>query len=269
MTIGTATEFAHSSYVYDAMGNVTWSTNPRGVNTAFYYDERNRPSEVHDAYGNITYFQYDTAGHKKKVIRPNTQTITYDTFDNMNRVTQQTVTQAPNAAAVTKYTYYPSGLVNTITDPRNSTDSYSYIYDLMGRKQSITYPLDSSNPAVHRVENFTYDDAGRLWTFKNRNGNTQTFTYDALNRINWLSWDDNGVTPTVHLIYDADSRLTEIDNANAAIARRYYNDNLLYDEIETITGVVPRQVSYTYDADGNRATTRVPRVHIQLHIHRA
>ena len=146
------------------------------------------------------------------MIRPNTQTVTYDTFDNMNRVTQQTVTQAPNAAAVTKYTYYPSGLVNTMTDPRNSTDPYTYTYDLMGRKQWITYPLDSSNPPAHRVEGFTYDDAGRLWKFKNRNGNYQIFSYDALNRMTGFSWDDTPRTPSVTFGYDAASRLTEIDN---------------------------------------------------------
>ena len=52
----------------------------------------------------------------------------------MNRVLQQNVTQTPGPLAVTKYTYYPSGLLNTMTDPHNSTDSYTYTYDLMGRK---------------------------------------------------------------------------------------------------------------------------------------
>ena len=266
VTVGWGTaDVATTSYTYDALGNVTWITNPRDVNTAFFYDQRNRPSEVHDVYGNITYFQYDTAGHRKKVIRPNTQTVTYDTFDNMNRVTQQTVTQAPNAAAVTKYTYYPSGLVNTMTDPRNSTDSYTYTYDLMGRKQWITYPLDSSNPPAHRVEGFTYDDAGRLWKFKNRNGNYQIFSYDALNRMTGFSWDDTPRTPSVTFGYDAASRLTEIDNPNATISRQYYNDGLMLKEIEQITGVVARQVAYTYDEDGNRATTGYPGTHSITH----
>jgi len=52
--------------------------------------------------------------------------------------------------------------------------------------------------------------------------------------------------------------LTQINNADAAISRQYYNDNLLYTETETITGGVARQVSYTYDGDGNRETLGFP-----------
>ena len=62
----------------------------------------------------------------------------------MNRVLQQNATQTPDPLAVTKYTYYPSGLIETMTDPRNSTDNYSYMYDLMGRKRWVTYPEDSN-----------------------------------------------------------------------------------------------------------------------------
>ena len=64
----------------------------------------------------------------------------------------------------------------------------------MGRKLSLTYPADSNGN--HFVERFTYDAAGRLDTFKNREGKTQTFSYDALNRITQSSWDDNGITPS-------------------------------------------------------------------------
>src|SRR5204863_71351 len=84
----------------------------------------------------------------------------------------------------------------------------SYIYDLMGRKQWVAYPLDSGG--VSRSEGFTYDDAGRLETFKNRAGNYQTFTYDALNRMTRAGWDD-GVTPRVDFTYDAASRVTTIN----------------------------------------------------------
>ena len=79
---------------------------------------------------------------KKTINRPNGQVITNASFDEMNRVLQQNVTQTPDPLAVTKYTYYPSGLLNTMTDPRNSTDSYTYVYDLMGRKTEVTYPAE-------------------------------------------------------------------------------------------------------------------------------
>ena len=152
-----------------------------------------------------------------------------------------------------------------MTDPFNSTDSYVYTYDLTGRKSWVIFPAGSNG--VHSSEHFTYDAAGRLDTFKNRSGNTQTFSYDALNRMTQSSWNDNGTTPTVTLGYDAASRLTAINNANANISRTYFDDNLLRQETETITGGSSKTVAYTYDADGNRAQHHLPRLcNVRLHV---
>jgi RHS repeat-associated protein len=263
VTVGAGTaDSGTTSYTYDGAGNVTWVTDPLGhwINTI--YDERNRPSSI-SHMGQTTTLTYDTWGRKKTITRPNGQVITNFTFDEMNRVLQQNVTQTPDPTAVTKYTYYrsgegPVGLLHTMQDPclvaTDSTEKYEYTYDLMGRKAWVFYPKDSYNQ--NRSEHFIYAAAGRLYQFKNRGGNVQTFTYDALNRTIRSDWNDS--TPDVTFAYDAASRLTSINNANATIARRYYNDNLLYDEIETITGAVARQVSYTYDADGNRSTLSFP-----------
>src|SRR6266550_5258707 len=251
-----APEEATTSYGYDNAGNLTTVTNPRNRSATAIYDQRNRPNESHDPYNNITSFTYDTAGRQKTITRPNGQVITNASFDEMNRVLQQNVTQTPGPLAVTKYTYYPSGLLNTMTDPGNSTDSYTYDYDLMGRKRSLTYPADSNGN--HFVERFTYDSSGRLETFKNRVGKTQTFSYDALNRITQSSWDDSGITPTVNFGYNAASRLTNINNVNANITRAYYNDNLLRHEIESITDARSKIVAYTYNGDGKRANVTYP-----------
>ena len=93
---------------------------------------------------------------------------------------------------------------------------------------------------------------GRLQTFVNRNGDTQTFTYDAFNRLSYFTWND-GLTPRVDFGYDAASRLTSVTNVNATISRAYFNDNLLQTETETPGGGVARAVHHIYDADGNLA----------------
>ena len=120
---------------------------------------------------------YDTAGHKKTITRPNGQVITNVSFDEMNRVLQQNVTQTPDPTAITKYTYHPSGLLHTMQDPRlvstNSTEQYEYLYDSMARKTWVIYPKDSAN--LNRSERFTYDAAGRPETFKNRAGHNADF----------------------------------------------------------------------------------------------
>jgi RHS repeat-associated protein len=257
---GTADQ-ATASYGYDGMGNVTRGTNPRGYATTTVYDERNRPSSITEPTNRTTAFTYDTAGRKKSITGPNGQVITYVSFDEMNRVLQQNVTQTPTGLAITKYEYHPSGLLYTMQDPRlvatQSSETYSYLYDLVGRKTRVTYPVDSG---VRRNEQWSYDTAGRLQTFTNRAGQAQTFNYDALNRMTGFSWDDTPRTPSVTFGYDAGSRLTDINNANATISRIYWNDNLLRTETETPTGPggIARSVSYTYNADGNPDTLQIP-----------
>jgi RHS repeat-associated protein len=259
---GTVDE-ATTSYTYDAGGNVAWVTDPRSRWINISYDERDRPSSIND-FGRITTFTYDTAGRKKEIDRPDGQVITNVSFDEMNRVLQQNVTQTPDPIAITKYTYYPgSGLLHTLQDPHlvalNNGEQYEYIYDAMGRKAIVGYPHDSQG--TQTFEAFTYDDAGRLYTAMNRSGKTQTFTYDALNRMTGFGWDDIPRTPSVSFSYDAASRLTEIDNANANISRSYYNDNLLHMETQSLSaigGVDNRHVTYTYDEDANRASLAIP-----------
>jgi RHS repeat-associated protein len=257
-SVGTS-DAATTSYGYDAGGNLTTVTNPLSHVTTTAYDQRNRPSSITDALNNTTTFTYDTAGHKKSVTRPNGQSITYDSYDAMNRLLQQTATQTPEPNAVTKYTYTQAGLLATMQDPRlvalGSSYKYTYAYDTTGRKTSVTYPPDSGG--TQRTETFTYDTAGRLATFKNRNGKVQTFTWDALNRMTGFSWND-GVTPSVTFGYDVASRLTNVNNVNATISCTYFNDNLLNTETESITGGSANTVTYTYDPDGNRATAVWP-----------
>ena len=262
---------ATTSYTYDNAGNVTWVTNPLNHNNVHtLYDERNRPYSI-SVGSHTTTTSYDTAGRQKTIQRPNGQTITYDTFDAINRVTQQTATQTPDPNAVTKYTYFttadgpsaPVGLLKTMKDPRlvqlNNGEVYTYEYDLMGRKKKITYPKDSMN--VNRTERWAYDTLGRLETFTNRANKVQTFGYDQLNRMTGSTWNDGGVTPSVSFGYDEASRLVEIDNANASISRTYYNDNLLHMETQSLSavgGLDNRHVTYTYDEDGNRASLAIP-----------
>ncbi len=271
------TEAATTSYGYDSVGNVTSVKTPKeqpgqpyaGQSTVTAYDERNRVMSVADALGHATTIVYDTGGHQKKITRPNNQTITYDTFDLGNRVTQQTVTQTPEPNAITQYTYYttadgasaPVGLLKSMRDPKliaaGCLDSYGYSYDLMGRKSGMTYPAATCG-GTGTNEAWHYDTAGRNNTFTNRQSKVQTLTYDALNRLTQSSWNDSGLTPTVTYGYDVASRLTAINNANAAISRVYFNDNLLKSETQTVTGSVAKAVGYTYDADGNRKSIGNP-----------
>jgi RHS repeat-associated protein len=251
---------ATTGYGYDYTGNLTSATDPLTHVTTTTYDERNRPYQVTDPLNNTTTSKYDAGGHKASVTRPNGQVVTFDNYDTMDRLLQQTATQTPDPNAVTKYTYYTSGLLKTMKDPRlvaiGSTYSYSYIYDSMGRKTSLTYPPDSGG--LQKTELFHYDTAGRLDTFTNRDSKIQTTSYDQLNRVTQSSWNDGGITPTVTYGYDAAGRTLSITNANATITRAYFNDNLLKLETARYADAIDRTINYTYDTDGRRATFKYP-----------
>jgi len=149
-------EEATTSYGYDNAGNLTTvrapAQQPTGPVTATAYDERNRPMSITDVLNHATTFRYDAANRKASVTRPNGQVVTYNTYDAMNRLTQQTATQAPEPNAITKYSYDPSGgKLLTMTDPNNNT--YTYGYDWLNRKTSLTYPGGST-------ETWSYENTG-------------------------------------------------------------------------------------------------------------
>ena len=253
------TDSATTGFEYDYAGNLSLVKEPDPQTgqasaaraTSYNYDERNRPMSVVDALTHTTTLKYDQYGRKSTEQRPNGQTITYNSYDLMNRPLQQTVTQAPTASAVTNYTWWPSGLLHTMQE---NGHMYTYQYDLLGRKLSLTYPPDSAN--VIRSESYTYDQVtGHVQTYTNRAGVVQTFLFDALNRPTGFDWND-GFTPQLRRTYDAASRVTQIWNWDATINNSYFDDNTLASQQETTPDCgdnTPRTVSYTYDADGNRA----------------
>src|SRR5262249_49414667 len=145
---------------------------------------------------------------------------TYDTYDPLNRLTQQTDAPGTTAAAVTSYGYYPSGSIRTMVDPNGNT--YTYAYDQRNRLTWRIYPYGST-------ETLTYDVAGNLSIFKNRAGNLQTFAYDDQERETAYSWDD-GLTLGRSMTYDNASNVTSCNTTTSGylvtpINFVYYNEN--------------------------------------------
>ncbi|MBV9008360.1 MAG: RHS repeat protein, partial [Verrucomicrobia bacterium] len=245
-----SSDAATTQYGYDNNGNLTSVTDPLTNTSTMGYDERNRAWQITDTMHNTTTVNYDAAGRKGSVTRANGQATTFDLYDQMNRLLQQTAKQTPEPDAVTKYAYYPSGLLHTMTDPNKNV--YTNGYDLMARKTGLSYPDGSS-------EAWSYNNTttGTLNQFTNRAGAVDTLTYDNFNRVTLAHWNDS-LTPDVTTVYDPDSRVTSIINSNSTITRTYYNDGLLNTETNKYGDGINRTVTYTYDADGRRASLVYP-----------
>jgi YD repeat-containing protein len=254
---------AITSYTYDNVGNLKTMKDPNGQSSGaiwtYNYDARDRLINVIDpvaadrnSLGHTVDYTYDVAGNKKSEKRANDQTVTYDTYDLMNRLTKMTVPQTSSPSAVTNYTWTKAGKLDTMTDPRGNI--YNYDYDRLNRLVTTTYPTGGG------TETRTYDWTGNLLTFKNRGGNIETFTYDTRNREKTYSWS-NGAPQARTLTYDDASRITSCNTTSTSINFVYYNDNTLKSQ-EAWTNYfgdsVYRTITYTYDADGNRASAALP-----------
>ena len=262
---------ATTTYNYDANGNLTSTVSPNeqsgqyaGQSTSTSYDERNRAYSTTDALNDPpTSKTFDAYGRPASITRASGQVTTFESYDPMNRVLQQRVKQSPDPDAVSTNTYYPSGLLHTFQDPHlvalGGTDSYSYVYDSLGRQQSLTYPKASPS-AIPTSESWHYDTAGRNDTFTNRNGVVRTNSYDGLNRLTGLSWNDGTppLTPAVTFGYDVASRMVSATNANATTTWVYFNDDLVNTETSTYADNTPRTVTYIYDHDSNEASISYP-----------
>ena len=99
---------------------------------------------------------------------------TFDVNGNLQSVTKFGVT--------TDYTYFPSGDLNTETDARQNTTTYSNYH--RGSAQQIDYP---ENVTVYR----TINDSGTLKDETNGRGFTTNYRYDKLNRLAGIDYPMN------------------------------------------------------------------------------
>jgi len=248
---------ATTSFTYDEAGNLKTVTEPNHQAdlkcTTYGYDDRNRQTSVTDALGHPTTTVYDDANNKRSVERADGYKVQFILYDEMNRLREQVDERDFHSTMV----YDHAGNLTSQTDERFNV--YSYAYDLLNRKTTMTYPSDELGNVFH--EDYLYDWAGNLLTYRNRNGAIQTFTYDERNRQKGFTWSDG--TSWQNTVYDPASRVKQITNAVSTINYTYYDDNRLKTEEASVASSVfqgspARIVAYTYYDDGSRKTIQYP-----------
>jgi len=254
---GTADE-ANTYFTYDNLGNQLTTQDPRGNVTTNVYDARNRLTSTTDALNHATSFTYDAHSNKLTETKANTE-ITTNVYDKLNHVIQIRVTRDANTTDVRNMAFDAAGNLIKFQDENatvrsDTTNIYTYAYDLRNRITSMIYPN-----ALH--EDTSYDAAENVVTYRNRAGVVKTFSqFDNRNRSHYFSWND-GSTPWQSTSYDDASRITQIANSVSTINNIYLNDNHLSTQEEWTSAFndnVHRTVTYTYDADGNRLTVQYP-----------
>jgi RHS repeat-associated protein len=243
---------AATTFEYDAVGNLTRTTDPRGNAATFGHDNRNRQITATNALNQTTSLQYDGVGNKVREMRPDGafRTWEYEQVNPMNRLVKSVDWRMSTSevAITTTYDSDATGDHRSIVDSKGAV--YGFDYDDLGRKIRATYPVDATG--VYRSELWVYDTAGNLMQYWNPAGPHKSFTYDNRNRMTDSSWDVGG--PSTHVVYDAASRMTSIstNNGETTVAFGYDAANRKIWEDQTVAGYSTHGVVTPSDADGNR-----------------
>lgn len=260
-------------------------TDPAGLTDTYSFNIYRDRTAFTDARGNITLYDYNSAGDVVAMQQPNlaresfvwqnglklsatdvfgqTESYQYDAQGNVTQITDRagnvtTVTYDPvfnevttvtaPGGRVTQYLYDAHGNATQITDAVG--DVTTMTYDSHGLVQSVTKPRGNltATPGDFTTS-YTYNDAGQILTISTDLPSTETFAYD--NRGHLISATDaDGHTTTY--AYDLLDRLIHITDALGG------QRSFVYDAIGSLiatTDALGRTTTFTYDIRRELVTT--------------
>ena len=232
-----STETLTEAYTYDAIGNRTSVTDPRGNRTDFCYDVNYAGTSVSGSRGNLTrtVSPPPTTGANRPV-----SLVAYDTKNNVSQtvspkgvpsgtsVTCSTNLSAINTAFATDFAYDASlvkltSVTSRFTDPDTGlqTSTTKYEYGDAANPGRVTRAIPprgntTGSPDYTFATTFAYaasgTKAGFLTSLADALGNTTTYDYDAVGRVTAIV-DPNGnagggmpADHTTNVVYDKEDR---------------------------------------------------------------
>jgi RHS repeat-associated protein len=278
-----------TTYTYDALSRLL-TVSASGLSTITYdYDELSRRISMDDVTGTTTY-AYDRLSRLTSAAQPSgTTAFAYDRDSNRTSVTYPgtgggTLTYAYSdggrldsltdwSSRTSTYTYFPSGLADTISVPGGMTIDYGY--DTAQRLTSLTnkvgataitthaYTLDAegnrtalaeflsgvTTPATTETFGYSYDGLNRLGAVTTTNA--ESFTLDGASNITARTG------PTATYTIDGENRPTSDgtntftwSNADRLTGRG--SDIFGYDALDRLTSstVASTARTYAYSGDG-------------------
>jgi len=238
---------------YNANNNVlTLSSSPTAGETnltTFGYDSKNRLTSIAPQGGATTSFTYANTDAQREHLPtrrtdPSSRGLTYsyDLAGNLIRA-QDTTTGSDTGGADAKQEHNPNGTLKSQTDGNGNTTTYTYVFAGGGtsgvmQKQTI----DPPGTALGTTE-LNYDTLGRVTSLKDGKGQTRTYTYDKLDRVESVAV--GGIM--VSYAYDGNGNLTQQTDPTGTTI-------LDYDELNRLTRKAPPgriPITYTYDGVGN------------------
>ena len=211
---------------------------------ALRWDYLGRQSDETDAHGTLLHFDYDGNGNRLKttvtLFGGTGRQITY-AYDARNRLKS-----VLDETGLTAYTYvYWGNLVDSVTRPDGSTESYTYDgADRLASKSakdsggnvivSYAYEYDAANRRTKQTEthgsaseetDYTYYDDGALETVTYADGTSVTYDYDSFgNRLQETASQGSTVQSTKKYTYNDLDQLTGLSDGTNTTTYTY-DDN--------------------------------------------
>ncbi|WP_284440282.1 LamG-like jellyroll fold domain-containing protein [Streptomyces vilmorinianum] len=273
---GAATAVTPKSLIgYNTFGEATESRDPRGLVTKTETDKLGRtvaltlpdytPPGTATAITAVSRTAYDQLGNVASTTDPlgRTRSYAYDQLGNLVRSTDPAAgtqsLQAPGATTfsgtstalsgggVSTYTWTPTGLPLSATDPTGARTESTY--DELGRKLTAT-TVERKPTLQNLVSRFTWDDAGNQVSSTTPAGRVTSATYDKAGQTLTVTDPAGGVSRAV---YDGLGRAIESKDATGRKTVTAYD---LMGRPTSVadygTGTTALRTSSTeYDADGN------------------
>jgi RHS repeat-associated protein len=206
------------SFLRNARGQMTRKALPDGRVITYQYDGRGNPTNITDNVAGVMTFAYDARDFLINLISADGHSFAF-TYDNAGHRTQ-----------------------------RMGDDGYilNYSYDAAGRLAGLS---DGSN---NQLVQYVYDAEGKLIHESKANGTSTAYAYDAGQRLIAMTNFAPNATAQSFFNYTFGANGETLSMTSSA-GVTYYQ----YDAIEQLVGVEypsGRQVTYAYDAAGNRTT---------------
>ncbi|GMW03109.1 MAG: hypothetical protein AMXMBFR84_42450 [Candidatus Hydrogenedentota bacterium] len=249
------------TYAYPAASlHATKSTDERGLDTLYYYDNLKRLTKVvapdTDAAGMV--YAYDTAGNITSITNPlgHTTAVQYDSYGQVTSVTNP-------MSQVTSYAYDSLGNMTLMTDPRSKTTTFFYAYGGCGGCGGSNGLLTKVKDALNNETLYAHDSNGNVTKVTNAMSVETDYFYDSMNRLTQVVSPSGGANES-ESVYNFLGQLEEhtdfdgetVEYAYDHLGRMTLTSDVVVDTISTynsagdlasVTDGLNHTWSYAYD----------------------